>query len=835
MKRTIILCVLLLPAVAQGAITGKIMGRVSDARSGKPLPFANVILQNTMLGAITNENGDYFVINIPPGEYTVKVQMMGYSTAIRKGVQVDAGRTVFMNFTLEETVIELKDVVTVKAARPLIEPGVTHSARIYASREIERIPRAYSALRLLEVQPEITKDFALEEYHMRGGRGGEILYLVDGVPVNDRFVGGSAAMDIPVFEVKQVEILKGGFETEYGEAQSGIINLITKPPDTTMSLDASYRTDRIQDQWNTDILNFSLSNPLPVVNRYVLLQITAFGDFSDTHTPFGYPHHSRKVAEISFADRQENDYGFSAKVLVRPIKNSRLVFSARSSRNIYEKYRHQFVEIPDHTYRYRKESSLYSVSWNQSIGRSSFYELKFATFATRYHYDPGVAPPEMYLVEEDYLWAEDNGIPWAVDDRGIATDVDNDWFFEIGFDSTYHTHEETNNSLLFDFVKQFENKHLLKCGFEHHFWRLKKEEIELLWYYDSLRIDEEGPYPGYGWSRDVYDVRPQQGGIYLQDKYEREGLTLNYGLRYDYFYVGKDIDVEKHFQGYFSPRIGFFYPLTDRIVFTFSYGFYYQMPEYQYIFMTTRWRGPDRLIGNPELRPECTRAYEFKVQNALPMNAAFSFAIYKKDIRDLVNAELVGQYPLESYKVTNSSYGDAMGLEFECKKPFGEHFTGRAIYILSWATGRNTKDLEKFDDLELPDLMQEYPLSWDERHRFKVISSYQTASDTAPGIAGMTAIWTYGSGLPYSLIEEIKKGTLAKNSERLPAHATLDIELFKRMTMRSAKLTLSFIIENVFDKRNVVKPDLDFVYSGVRDPSSRSKPRTILMELELDL
>ena len=200
-----------------------------------------------------------------------------------------------------------------------------------------------------------------------------------------------------------------------------------------------------------------------------------------------------------------------------------------------------------------------------------------------------------------------------------------------------------------------------------------------------------------------------------------------------------------------------------------------------------------------------------------------------------MNAELVGQYPLESYKITNSSYGDAMGLELEFKKPIGEHFTGRAIYILSWATGRNTKDLEKFDDMELPDLMQEYPLSWDERHRFKIISSYQTAHDTTSSIAGITAIWTYGSGLPYSLIEEVKKGTLAKNSERLPAHTTLDIELFKSMSVSSAEMTFSLIVENVFDKRNVVKPDLDFIYSGMRDPSSRSKPRTILIELELDL
>jgi len=834
MKKIIIFLFLLFPGPLGAAITGKIMGRVTDARTGNPLPLANIILENTTMGAVTNRNGDYFIINIPPGNYKLKTRMMGYRTLVKKGIFVDAGKTVKVHFEMEETVIEMKNAVTVRATRPLIEAGATHSSRVFAAREIAKIPRAYSALRLLETQPEVVKDFSLEEYHMRGGRGGEILYLVDGIPVNDRFVGGSAAIDIPVFEVKRVEILKGGFETEYGEAQSGIVNLITAVPDTELIVLTSYKTDRIRNQDNSDQLNFYISNPLPFSRKKILLSFSGFGDYTDTYAPFGYYHTSNKLWGIQYGDRQHNTFGTSFKASTKLFKNGRLVLSGRNFFNIYEKYKHQYLEIPNHTYHYKEISSLYAISWNHSIGHSSFYELKLSTFRTHFHYDPGLSPPDIHLLEEEYLWAVDNGVPSIATDRGNVTDSDTNWFYDMGYDSIYHNHEETNNSVLFDFTKQFENKHLMKIGFENHLWELTKQQIELLWFYDSTRINEEGPYPGYGWSRDIYSVHPSQGGIYIQDKLEREGLILNYGARYDYFYIGKETAATKKFQGYVSPRIGFFYPLTDKDAFTFSFGLYYQMPEYQYIFLTTKWRGPNRLVGNPELKPECTRSYEFRLDHELPHKTLFSFTIYKKDIRNLINAELVGLYPIVSYKITNSSYGDARGFEFEFRRPAGKHFTTRLVYILSWAKGRNTKDLENFEDMDLPEVMKDYPLSWDERHRLKIIASYETASDTTRSPAGITGAWTYGSGLPYSLIEQVRKGSLAKNSARLPAHSNLDLEAYKKFTLGATALKLRLIVENLMGEKNMIKPDETPYTVSLRDPTTTNKPRTFLIQLGIE-
>ena len=831
MKRIIFLILLVFPSLLRGATTGKIMGNVIDIKTKKPLAFVNIVIKGTGLGAVTKPNGSYYIINVPPGRYNVQAQMMGYKILVKSSVNVDAGRTTVVNFYMEQTVIPMTEALTVRATRPLIESGVTHSSRVFATREMEKIPRAYSVLRLLETQPEVVKDFVLEEYHIRGGRGGEILYLVDGVPVNDKFVGGSAAMDVPVFEVKRVEILKGGFETEYGEAQSGIVNLITASPDTSLRVLTSYKTDRFLKQFDTDLFNFYLSNPFPFVNKKVLLLFTGYGNFTDTYTPFGYPHKHRKFGDITYGFRQKNTYGFAAKAQIKFSNTGKITLTGRNTFSKYEKYKHQFINIPDHTYHYDEESALYSLIFNQSIGHSSFYELKFSSFNTHLHYDPGLSPPEIHLLEEEYLWAGDNGIQWIANDRGQLVDADSNWFYDMGYDSIYHDHKEQNNSVMFDFTKQFENKHLLKFGIENHLWYLKKEEIELLWFYDSTMTNEEGPYPGYGWSRDVYTVHPSQGGVYIQDRYEREGLTLNYGFRYDYFYIGKETDAKRKFQGYISPRLGFFYPLTDKDAFTFSFGLYYEMPEYQYIFLTTRWRGPNRLVGNPELKPECTRAYEFMIEHKLSEEAVLKITLYKKDIRDLINAEHIGYYPTQSYKITNSSYGDAKGFEFELSKPVGKHFTARAVYILSWANGRNTKDLENFEDMDLPEMMREYPLSWDERHRLKIVASYEVGSDTTFDLSGVTFVYSFGSGLPYSILDQVRKGNLAKNSERLPSHSNVDIELYKKMKFAGTGFRLTLSVENLLNTRNIIKPDETPYYIPLRDPTTRSRPRTVLLEL----
>jgi hypothetical protein len=117
MKRLFIIIWLLVPVILPGATTGKIMGKVVDGATREPLPLVNVSVMNTSLGAITNNKGYYFIINIPPGKYKMRVQMMGYRKVVKSNISVDAGKTAFVNFELEETVLEFKEAITVTAKR----------------------------------------------------------------------------------------------------------------------------------------------------------------------------------------------------------------------------------------------------------------------------------------------------------------------------------------------------------------------------------------------------------------------------------------------------------------------------------------------------------------------------------------------------------------------------------------------------------------------------------------------------------------------------------------------------------------------------------------------
>lgn len=74
----------LIPAVVLGGNTGKIAGRVTDAQTGEPIVGANIIIEGTYLGAASDLNGNYAIINVPPGVYKVKASAVGYKTVVKE-------------------------------------------------------------------------------------------------------------------------------------------------------------------------------------------------------------------------------------------------------------------------------------------------------------------------------------------------------------------------------------------------------------------------------------------------------------------------------------------------------------------------------------------------------------------------------------------------------------------------------------------------------------------------------------------------------------------------------------------------------------------------------
>jgi hypothetical protein len=216
--------ILLLTSRIFAGTTGKISGQVFDKNSNEPIPGVNVLIEGLPLGASTDLEGDFFILNIPPGTYKISAQMVGYKTQIIENVKVTADLTTSLSFKLREQILEGETIV-IKAERPIINKDETGKTFVIESSSFTEMPiKEFNEA--LVVKAGFTTDED-GEIHVRGGRSGEVAYMIDGIYVGDPYSGGFGSQ-IDKYSIEELQIMTGGFNAEYGQAMSGIINIVTK-------------------------------------------------------------------------------------------------------------------------------------------------------------------------------------------------------------------------------------------------------------------------------------------------------------------------------------------------------------------------------------------------------------------------------------------------------------------------------------------------------------------------------------------------------------------------------------------------------------------------------
>ena len=119
--------------------TGKISGVVKDKSAASPLPGANVYLENTSFGSASDDQGRFTLINIPPGKYNLKIDMIGYKSIKMENIAVSVNRTFSLEVELEQTVIE-GEVITVEVARFAQKKDQTGTIKNISGDEINALP-----------------------------------------------------------------------------------------------------------------------------------------------------------------------------------------------------------------------------------------------------------------------------------------------------------------------------------------------------------------------------------------------------------------------------------------------------------------------------------------------------------------------------------------------------------------------------------------------------------------------------------------------------------------------------------------------------------------------
>ncbi|MFT4603435.1 MAG: outer membrane receptor protein involved in Fe transport [Rhodothermales bacterium] len=206
------------PAMAQ---TGKVSGTVIDD-TGLPLPGVNVLIDGTLQGTASNLDGEFVIIGVRPGSYTIVASFIGFSTQRREGVRVSVDLTTTVDFTMAEEIFQGEEIV-VTAEANAVRKDVTSSESRVNSETLDRLPVTELG-QVLEVQAGITNRNGL---HVRGGRSSEIVFMVDGVPVTDSY-DGSTSVQLENDGIEELQIISGTFNAEYGNAMSGVINVVTK-------------------------------------------------------------------------------------------------------------------------------------------------------------------------------------------------------------------------------------------------------------------------------------------------------------------------------------------------------------------------------------------------------------------------------------------------------------------------------------------------------------------------------------------------------------------------------------------------------------------------------
>jgi outer membrane receptor for ferrienterochelin and colicin len=831
-------------ASLEAGTTGKVAGRVKDATTGEGLVGANVVLEGTTLGAATDSEGYYVILNVPPGKYNVIISSIGYRKKIVSGIQVNIDLTTTVNIDLDPTVLEMEEI-TVTAHMPPVRKDLTSSeARVTAS-EIRNLP-VQEVHEVISLQAGVTVDRG-GGIHIRGGRTSEVAYWVDGISVSDVYDGGQA-VQVDNNAMQELQVISGTFNAEYGQAMSGIVNIVTKDGGEKLRGFLTYYSgDYVTSDSHlftnlgkaslTDNLNLegSLSGPVPF-----LPQLT-FYTSGRYYKSDGWLYGIRRfnpdgtTGDSAFVPMNgRTRFSGQAKLSYNITPTMKLSLTAIHSNIEFRDYNHDWKYNPDGDVKKFDLGNNVSLIFTHTISSSAFYTINVSSFYKRF---------------KEYLYANPFDPRYVLDPQAMNRDLYE--FIKRGTNNHRFRRTTTTRVAKFDYTDQLNRLHQLKFGLEGR--------LHELFFDDYSLVPRQLPDGRYAAEipdlttplHEQYRHKPVEFSAYIQDKLEYEQMIVNVGIRFDYFdsrgeipadlqdpnvYLpqkpeNQTLTFEQRLAKWykkasakksFSPRFGISYPITDRGVLHFSYGHFLQIPSFIHLYQKPGYKvttasGLQGVYGNADLNPQKTVMYEFGLQQQLTEAMSFDVTGFYRDTRDWVSTST--RIPVRDPETAtsyytmfiNRDYANSRGITLTLnKRPanVSDFLTFNLSYTFQVAEGNNSNPDEEQaaqqSNREPTRVLT--PLDWDQTHTMNV-SVGLNANDWSFYLLGR-----YGSGLPYSPVLNQAEGrgedaarVLTKNSRRRPATYTVDLNGSKRFTLGPVNMVAFVKVFNLFDRRNEVE------------------------------
>ncbi|HDZ58441.1 MAG TPA: TonB-dependent receptor [Ignavibacteriales bacterium] len=830
---TVLSLLFIISANSIAGTTGKIAGKVIDATTGEPLIGANVIIMGTTLGAATDFNGNYFIINIPPGKYQVKASLVGYNSIITQNVKVSVDQTTSLDFKLHEEAVEMSDVVIV-ATRPIVQKDLTSTQSNISGDDINMLP-------LEDVQAVVNLQAGVVNGHFRGGRLGEVQYLVDGVSTNDVFTG-LPSMQAEVNSIAEVQVITGTFNAEYGDALSGVVNQITKLAEDNYDFNFSgYSGDYVSNRKDifdnigsispTGVYNLqgTFSGPVPGVGdlfkffisgRYFRDEGYIYGqrifnpsDSSDFSANNPADWFIGATGDKAFIPMAFNDrLSLQAKLEIKVGTGRGIVLNGLYLDQKFRSYNHLYKLNPDGDYKKFNKSYLLSAQYTHVFSNSTFLNLLASAFISDY---------------SQYVYK--NPLDPRYVNPARKKDVSGNAFLTGGTENWHFYHTTNTYTAKIDLTTQLSQQHQIKTGIEFKYHNVEYKDFQIV-IDASTGFKPYIPAPG-SFNNNIYNANPYQAAAYVQDKIELDYLIVNVGLRFDYFQPdGKYIlnpnniavldELMPPFPDsllgvasakyQFSPRLGISYPITDKGVIHISYGHFFQIPPFEYLYRNPNFRVPltgdfpaniGNTIGNTDLKPQMTVMYEIGLQQQLFDDYGVTITGYLKDIRNLLGSEIHIKNEFRKFsKLINIDYGSVKGITLSFEKRFSNGFSATIDYTYQDAKGNASDPNDAFDKAQAnPPIevnKQLVPLDWDRTHSLNF-----TVTAGVPGDYIISTIGRWGTGLPYTPSIQNQRTGL-ENSDNRPSIFNMDLFLTKFFTIYNQQFSVFLKVYNLLDNAN---------------------------------
>ena len=824
--------------------SGKLVGRVTD-QNGEPLIGANVILDGTTMGAATDIEGYYSIINVRAWTYTIRYRFLGFKTRVVENIRISADQTTKLDAVLELEVILGEEVVVV-AQKSLVEYNQTSSVSSVNKDDIKNLP-VQSLSEIVNLQAGVI------DGHFRGGRIGEVQYQVDGVTVNNPF-SNSSMLEIDRSVIEEVQVISGTFDAKYGQAMSGVVNTVLKTGTEKFEysletyLGDYYTTDTDRypnnDSYNpTAIQNYqlSLSGPtgLPqttffVNGRKYLNDGYMFGtrrftpfDKNDFENQVYNPTGDGELVSMGTSDEWNGQF----KITNQTIEN--LQFNYQLSYNYAERtgYNHAFRLNPDGIKTNYTTSLSHGLALTHTLSPEMFYKINIRQNLFEY---------EDYKYEDlydpRYLEAGEPKSDANYEDGAVVQGVD------LG------RYQQKTNALIVkgDYTWQANRFNMIEAGIEGQY-------SDILFgppgFFVSTFVDSQQvlqPVYQYPKQPGLQSYYPKQFAVYLQDRVELGDLVVRAGLRYEYYDAAGKVPsnlqnpansiegaptstyVSTTPKTALAPRLGLSFPLTSAASVYFSYGHFYQMPALDLLYSNADYSILEDLqaggvsygvMGNPDLKPEFTIQYEFGLKQSVSDFLGIQLSFFYKDIRDLLGVEFVSTYTAAEYaRFANVDFGSVYGFTLSLFQRNLGYFNTSVDYTLQFAQGNSSDPRETANRAAAgaDPRPRNLAFNWDQTHTLNLSAIYAVPSDYS-----LSAIFRFGSGQPYT--PEIGTGfgaTLETNSGRKASYLLLDLRAEKYFDLDFINLSVFLRMFNVLNSTFVN----GFVFNSTGSPDYTLNP-----------